>query len=190
MKLTTAPEAPAAATAASFIHTPLPAPAVHPLVKMKSAYALFLRATSALQSPLLLVVRLYWGWSFFQTGKGKLLNHEQVTEFFTTLNLPAPGLNAWIAGLIECLGGLLLLCGFASRLTAVPLIVTMIVAYLTAELEVVRNIFSEPDKFTSADPFLFLLASLLILIFGPGRFSLDYLASRRLANAAADDAKA
>jgi len=62
-----------------------------------------------------------------------------------------------------------------SRFTAIPLIITMIVAYLTADLDVVKNIFSAPDKFTAADPFLFLLASVIVFVFGPGRFSLDGL---------------
>ena len=57
---------------------------------------------------LLLVIRLYWGWSFFLSGKGKLLNLEKTTAFFTELNLPLPKLNALMAGSAECGGGLLL----------------------------------------------------------------------------------
>jgi putative oxidoreductase len=141
----------------------------------RTGYRMLTAGANCLQSPFLLAVRLYWGWSFFQTGKGKLINHADVTAFFTSLHIPMPGLNAYMAGATECFGGLLLAAGLASRLTAIPLIVTMIVAYLTADFEVVKNIFSEPDKFTAADPFLFLLASLAVLAFGPGAFSLDRL---------------
>jgi len=140
-----------------------------------TAYTLLIRLSSSLQSALLLALRLYWGWSFFQTGKGKLMNLDQTTEFFTTLHIPFPGLNAALAGATECFGGLFLLLGLASRLTALPLIGTMIVAYLTAEIEVVKNVFNDPDKFTAADPFLFLLVALIVLVFGPGAFSLDRL---------------
>lgn len=140
-----------------------------------TAYTTLVRGSSSLQSTVLLALRLYWGWSFFQTGKGKLMNLDQTTEFFTTLHIPFPGLNAAFAGATECFGGLLLLLGLASRLTALPLIATMIVAYLTAEIEVVKNIFSDPDKFTAADPFLFLLTAVIVLVFGPGAFSLDRL---------------
>jgi len=150
---------------------------------IRSGYGLLVTGSSYLSHPFLLAVRLYWGWSFFQTGKGKLMTHDDVTAFFTTLGIPFPGLNAWMAGATECFGGLLLLAGLASRLTAIPLIVTMIVAYLTADAEAVRNIFSAPDKFTGADPFLFLVASVIIFIFGPGAISLDrliaWLASRK-----------
>lgn len=142
---------------------------------LHSGSAILGQAAGYLQSPLLLAVRLYWGWSFFQTGWGKLHTHDQVTEFFTTLDIPMPGLSAWMAGGMECLGGLLLLVGLGSRVIALPLIFTMGIAYVTADLDVVKNVLSEPDKFTAADPFLFLFASTVVLAFGPGAFSLDRL---------------
>ncbi|MEK7951321.1 DoxX family protein [Luteolibacter soli] len=131
------------------------------------------------QSPLLLAIRLYWGWEFFLTGKGKLANLEQTADFFKGLSIPFPTMNAVLAGTTECAGGLLLLAGLASRVVAVPLIFTMVVAYLTADMEAVKGIFSDPDSFVSAAPFLFLLASLLVLVFGPGVFSLDHLIARK-----------
>jgi putative oxidoreductase len=51
----------------------------------------------------------------------------------------------------------------------------MIVAYITADREALTSFFSESGKFFGADPFPFLLVSLLILIFGPGKISLDHL---------------
>ena len=143
------------------------------------AYALLVRYAGMLQSPLLLVIRLWWGWSFFLTGKGKLVNHAGTSDFFQSLGIPMPGLNAWIAGGVECIGGLCLLVGFASRLSAIPLSITMIVAYLTADNEALKSIFSDTDKFTSAAPFLFLLTALLVLAFGPGVFSVDHLLARK-----------
>ena len=128
-----------------------------------------------LQPVLLLVVRGWWGWSFFLTGKGKLMNLEKTTEFFTSLNLPLPKLNAILAGSTECAGGALLLLGLGSRLVSVPLIFTMLVAYVTADKEAVAAIFSDPDKFTGAAPFLFLFACVIVFAFGPGKISLDAL---------------
>jgi putative oxidoreductase len=54
----------------------------------------------------------------------------------------------------------------------------MLVAYLTAEQEALRSFFSDPGKFYAADPYTFLFASLMILIFGAGLFSLDELIDR------------
>lgn len=151
--------------------------------RLAATYALFVRGASMLQSPLLLALRLYWGWSFFQTGRGKLDNLGQTAEFFGSLGIPFPTVNAAMAGATECCGGLLLLLGLASRLTAIPLIVTMIVAYATAEHEALAAIFSDTDKFLEATPFLFLLTCLIIFAFGPGVFSLDHLLGKKFAPA-------
>jgi putative oxidoreductase len=146
----------------------------------EKSYAFLISVGTKLQSPLLLVMRLYWGWSFFVTGKGKLLNLDKIAEFFGGLGLPFPKLNAVIAGSTECFGGLLLLVGLASRLVSVPLAFTMLVAYLTADREALTGIFREPDKFLTADPFLFLLTALIVHAFGPGVFSIDWLIARKL----------
>jgi putative oxidoreductase len=144
-------------------------------------YRLLIVVASRFQSPLLLALRLYWGWQFFGDGKGKLLHLNDVAGYFGhDLHIPFPYFNAWLASATECFGGLLLLVGLGSRLVALPLMFTMIIAYLTAEIDKVKHIFSDPDKFVTADPFLYLLASVIILVFGPGVFSLDWLIARRL----------
>lgn len=132
-----------------------------------------------LPDPLLLAIRLYWGWQFFETGKGKLMNLERTVGFFTELGIPLPKLNAIMAGSTECFGGLLLLIGLGSRFITIPLMFTMIVAYLTADSEAVKGIFADPDAFVTAAPFLFLLASLIVFTFGPGRFSADAMLRRQ-----------
>jgi putative oxidoreductase len=131
-----------------------------------------------LRSPLLLVVRLYWGVQFVQTGAGKLTHLERTAVFFANLQIPAPYLNAVLAGGTEFLGGVLLVLGLWARLASVPLVLTMVVAYVTAEREALQAITSDPDKFTSAAPFLFLLAALIVLVCGPGSFSVDRLLGR------------
>jgi putative oxidoreductase len=137
------------------------------------AYALFLRAADSLQSPLLLAIRLYWGWQFLETGWGKLSDIPKVVDYFTSLGIPAPSFNAHFVALLEFGGGILLILGFGSRLIALPLTIDMIMAYLTADREALHSVFSGPEKFYNAAPFTFLFASLIILIFGPGWLSLD-----------------
>ena len=122
---------------------------------------------------LLLVIRLYWGLGFFQTGKGKLLNLEKTTAFFTELNLPLPKLNALMAGSAECGGGLLLMAGLGSRRVSVPLMATMGVADATAHRGEAGKMVSEADPFTEAAPFLFLRARAIVFAFWPGQLSVD-----------------
>ena len=150
---------------------------------VRHSYALLIKTATALQSPFLLAVRLFWGWQFFQTGKGKLGDLDKVTGFFASLNIPLPKANALLAGGTECFGGLLLMLGLASRLTALPLLFTMLVAYATTEREALAVLFSDPDKVTGATPFLFLFAVLIVLIFGPGKLSADHFLAKKCAAA-------
>jgi putative oxidoreductase len=143
--------------------------------KIDALYRLLVRIANSLQSPFLLLIRVYWGWLFLQSGIGKFSHIEKVVSFFTDLGIPAPTLNAYFNASLETVGGLLLILGLASRLIAVPLVINMVVAYITADREAFTSFFSESGKFFGADPFPFLLVSLLVLIFGPGKFSLDAL---------------
>jgi putative oxidoreductase len=147
---------------------------------IENCHRMLNRGAGALQSPFLLLIRLYWGWQFIETGWGKINNIPKVTGFFTILGLPFPGVTAhFIAGL-EFLGGILLVLGLASRLIALPLTINMLVAYITADREALFSVISDPDKFYAAAPYTFLVASLIVLIFGPGKFALDaWVASRR-----------
>jgi putative oxidoreductase len=150
------------------------------LARFLSLYTGFRRAASSLQSPLLLLVRLYWGWQFAQSGWGRLHHIPQATQFFASLHIPFPGANVVFVSSLEFVGGILLILGLASRFISLLLACDMVVAYLTADPEALHAIFSDPGKFYNADPYTFLFASLLILIFGPGRFALDWLLRRRL----------
>jgi putative oxidoreductase len=135
---------------------------------------------SLLQSPFLLAVRLYWGWQFAQTGWGKLHSLAKITDYFTSLNIPFPAANAhFIAGL-EFFGGLLLIVGLGTRLVGLLLAANMMVAYWKGDHDALVSILSDPGKFYVADPYTFLFASLLVLIFGAGWLSLDALILKRL----------
>ncbi len=143
-------------------------------------YSRFAAAASYLQSPFLLAIRLYWGWQFAQTGWGKLHSIPKITSFFASLNIPFPAVNAHFISGLEFFGGILLILGLGSRLIGLLLAANMFVAYWTADHIALTAIFSDPGKFYVADPFTFLFASLIVLIFGAGLFSLDTLLARRL----------
>ena len=132
--------------------------------------------------PLLLAIRLYWGWQFAQDGWGKLTHLARVTEFFASLNLPAPGATALMVATVEFIGGILFAAGIASRLVSLVLFVNMTVAYLSVPDDRTNffHILSKPDDFYGAGPYTYWFASLLILIFGPGLFAVDALLRRWL----------
>jgi putative oxidoreductase len=148
------------------------------LTTTKSFHDKFCHYADYLQHPFLLFVRLYWGVQLMQSGWGKLHNLDKVTDFFTSLNLPMPHQMAVIISCLEFFGGFLLAVGLFSRLISFVLTINMLAAYITADKEALHSIFSDPDKFTAAAPYVFLIASLIVFIFGPGIFSIDALASR------------
>ena len=147
-----------------------------------NAYIRFCALLDLLRSPLLLAIRLYWGWQFMQDGYGKLTHLNRVTEFFTTLQLPAPAATALLVALVELLGGALFALGIASRLTALVLFVNMTMAYLSVADDRVNffHIFSKPEDFYGATPYTYWFAALLILILGPGAIAVDGLIRHRL----------
>jgi putative oxidoreductase len=129
---------------------------------------------------MLLAVRLYWGFQFAQTGWGKLHDIATITGFFISLNIPFPAFNAHFVSGPEFVGGILLMFGLTSRLTSLLLASNMLVAYWTADREALTSIFSDPGKFYVADPYTFLVASVMVLIFGAGFFAIDTLFAKRL----------
>lgn len=150
---------------------------------LTDAYSRFASIAASLQSPLLLAIRLYWGWQFAQDGWGKLTHLDRVAQFFASLNLPAPGATALAVATIEFGGGLLFASGIGSRLVSLVLFVNMTVAYLSVPDDRINfsHILSNPGDFYGASPYTYWFAALLILILGPGLFAVDTLLRRRFA---------
>ena len=148
------------------------------LLRLKKLYDLFFYYVAFGQSPFLLFVRLYWGYQLIQSGWGKLHHLDKVTEFFTSLNLPMTAQTAVAISCLEFFGGIFLAIGLLSRLTSLALTINLIVAYITADREALFSIFSDPDKFYAAAPYTFLVASVIVLLFGPGKFAVDTLLNR------------
>ena len=148
------------------------------LYLIRRACERFVALANLLQSPLLLALRVYFFWQLFQTGQGKLSNIGKIIEFFKSLGIPAPTINAYFVSSLECFGGLLLIIGLASRPLALMVTASMFVAYWTADHEALTNMFTDPDKFVQAAPFPYLLTALIVLAFGPGLFSVDAFLQR------------
>lgn len=152
------------------------------LAIIEKAYTLLFRAGNCSQILLLLFFRLNWGYQFFVSGRGKLANHSDIVDFFSSLHLPFPDITAWFVAGVECVGGILLLLGLAARPVGLILAINMTVAYLAVDDDRQKffNFFKDQDAFLHADPFFFLLTGLLAFAFGAGPLSLDRLIKSRL----------
>ncbi len=143
-------------------------------------YARFAGLISRLECALLLAIRLYWGFQFTQDGWGKLTHLDKVTDFFTSLSLPAPHMTALSVASIEFFGGIFFALGLLSRLTSLVLWVNMTMAYLSVPDDRINfsHILSKPEDFYGASPYTYWFAALLILVLGPGWISVDTLLKR------------
>jgi putative oxidoreductase len=140
-----------------------------------------LRAAAALAFLPPLVTRITLGHAFFLTGRGKLANFDTFVSFLADQGVPAPVLNAHVVARLEFYGGILLAIGLLTRLVALGLAGTMVVALLTE-----RRQFFESWRFTGdvgptdIASFVFLLLLGWLVVYGPGGVSLDALLARWL----------
>lgn len=112
-----------------------------------------------------LLLRLGVGLIFVYAGWGKLTGIEGTTEFFGSLGIPMAGIMAWVVGLIEFVGGLMVLTGFKITIPSLLLAIIMVVALLTTKLG---------GEFRAARlDLLLLFVTLALAIIGSGKYSLD-----------------
>ena len=123
-----------------------------------------------------LLIRLCLAAVFIPSGWGKLHDLQKVTDFFTELGIPWPHLNAAVVAVSELGCGALLLVGLASRLAALPLIVSMTIAILTAK----RADIGGPVDLFAVDELIYGVLALAIVVLGAGAVSADGLVTRLL----------
>lgn len=118
-----------------------------------------------------LLLRVTLAGVFISSGYGKINDLEKVTEFFTELAIPMPYFNAVLVSITELVGGSLILVGLCTRLISLPLLCTMVVAILTAQLSEVEGL----ADFLGLSEFAYAVMFITLAIIGPGRLSLDHL---------------
>jgi len=129
-----------------------------------------------------LLTRLVVGFAFYDSGSGKLENMENTVDFFTKLNIPFPELNAAFVARLEYYGGMLLLAGVLTRIVALLLSSTMIVALLTADRDTFVGAFTRSSEVGLSDVAPFVLGVFLswLVIRGAGVLSVDALLKRAI----------
>ena len=117
----------------------------------------------------LLAARLILAYGFFTPAMTKFSNIGNVAEWFATLGIPLPLLNAYMAAGTEITGVVLLSLGLLTRFIALPLMVVMVVAITTVHLE---------HGFSAADngfeiPLYYLIFLAILATHGSGKWSVD-----------------
>lgn len=130
-----------------------------------------------------LVARIAVGWTFMLTGWGKLHDLDSVIGFFRELGIPYPELQAPFVASVELVCGTLFCVGLFSRIAALPLIGTMVVAIATAQW---ANVSSFGDLYGLTE-FLYIVVFAWIAVSGPGAVALDPLVEHLLGLERDDD---
>jgi putative oxidoreductase len=123
----------------------------------------------------LLLIRFILAYGFYSPAKMKWSDINAIGEWFGSIGVPAPYLNAYLAASTEALGVLLLILGLGTRLISIPLMVTMVVAIVTVHLE---NGF-EAGQNGFEIPLYYLIMLFTLFVFGPGKASLDEWIEKR-----------
>ena len=150
-----------------------------------SARAKALKILDRLQFLAPLVLRLAIGLLFIPTGLGKIQHLDKVTAFFVDLHIPMPAFNATLVAWSEFLCGAAILFGLFTRLATIPLLVSMLVALLTAQKDKIFSL----DLF-GLEEFHYLVILIALAIIGPGAASLDHFVAGALSRKPAPSAAA
>jgi putative oxidoreductase len=148
---------------------------VNPKKLVMFAAEIFDRLSAAGWIPALLM-RLFVGYFFMETGWAKIHNLDAFATRFAQWGIPHPAFNAALSAYTEFLGGALTILGLGMRFVSIPMIINMIVAVLTVKLKSVGGL----DDFAELDEPLYALSFVWLFFSGAGWLSVDGLLKRTL----------
>ena len=138
---------------------------------LKHIYPLTKKILSQGQSLSLLLARLAVAYGFYEPAMQKWSDIKSVADWFGSIGIPFPTLNAYMAASTELIGVVLLTLGLFTRLISVPLMIIMVVAITTVHL---ANGFAAGDNGFEI-PLYYMLFLAIFASYGAGKFSLDHL---------------
>ena len=113
------------------------------------------------------LLRLILGGLFIYHGYGKIENYDQILPMFGDIIGIGSKLSFNLVIFAEFFCGILVTIGLFTRLTVIPILITMFVAFFVAH---------QKDAFQVKElPFVFMLLTLVVFIMGSGRYSVDRL---------------
>jgi len=145
-----------------------------------------LLGSSGLEQYALFLARASLGLFFAISGAKKLFvagSRQTMYETLVEAKVPFPHLMTYFVSGVEFVGGFVLTVGFLSSLACVALLFDMLVAILTSKLSAMPKGLSPLswlDDFLYLPEVLYVLFFILLICFGPGKFSVDYWLAGKL----------
>jgi putative oxidoreductase len=137
------------------------------------------------------ILRFMAGSVFFWEGIMKFVFNNLGEGRFTKLGIPLAAEAAHFVGIVEIVGGLLLIAGYLTRYISLVFIIEMIVAILSTKISMFMGTYplamapSPPHEGIWAvlhevrSEFAQLMTCLFLLLAGPGKFSIDNLMRKK-----------
>lgn len=141
---------------------------------MNTQYRNFVKTVSTLKDFPLLFMRLVLAYGFYMPAKNKWNDIGAIADWFGSMNYPLPTLSAYLAAGAEAAGVVLLTLGLVTRFISIPLVIVMLVAIFTVHAS---NGFSAGDNGFEI-PLYYLIMLVTLLVYGPGKISVDYFVSK------------
>ena len=123
-----------------------------------------------------LAVRIVVGWVFLWSGWTKLNQLPRMIDNFRDWGIPAPEFFTPLASGTEFVCGILLLIGLLTRFAAVPMMIVMAVAIISAKWADVDSL----ETFLGFDEVAYFVMFAWLAIAGPGPVSVDRLVLKEL----------
>lgn len=125
------------------------------------------------------ILRVALGMLLIFHGSSKVFEGTaEMTEKLASWGWPLPGFQSFIATYTEFLGGILLVVGLFTRPAAIMNI---------GLFAIIALLFHMPDPFAKKEKaVLYLLLSILVFFFGPGKFSVDHFLFKKNATPSPD----
>ena len=128
----------------------------------------------------LLLMRLALAYGFYEPAMMKWNDIHAIGDWFASMNYPFPLFNAYMAGITEVAGFVLLFLGLGTRLISIPLIVVMLVAIFTVHF---ANGFAAGSNGFEI-PLYYMIMLITLVIYGGGNLSLDHYIQKAMGNKA------
>ena len=144
--------------------------------KIVTLYKSISNKISSLDFIALLAIRFILAYGFYEPAKNKINDINSIAEWFKSMELPFPLLQAYLATYTEIVGVVLLILGLGTRLISIPLMIIMLVAIKTVHLE---NGFAASDNGFEI-PLYYLIMLLVIFTQGAGKASIDYFIKTKI----------
>jgi uncharacterized membrane protein YphA (DoxX/SURF4 family) len=129
----------------------------------------------------IILIRIMLSCVFISEGIQKFLFSESLgVGRFVKIGIPLPGIMAPFVGIVEIVGGGLILLGLFTRIAAIPLTISMLVAIFTTKIPILVEKGFWAMAHEARTDWSMILGLIFLLVVGSGHWSVDEMRSRNI----------